>query len=72
MPDERNNVVKFQPRPKPPPPPKAKPKAKVHRSGEPAINWSRAPKAAVIIIVIVALMWVVGRLAGFVSGFGMG
>lgn len=70
MPDERNNVVKFQPRPKPPPPPKAKPK--IHRSGEPAVNWGRAPKAAVIIVLILAAMWLVGRLAGFVSGFGMG
>jgi hypothetical protein len=74
MKDERDNIVRFQPRPKAPPPPKKRPaKARPtsHRGGEPAINWSRAPRAAVLIVGILFLMWLVGILANWVSGIGV-
>jgi hypothetical protein len=70
MKDERSNIVKFRPRPKQPPAPARS--AARHSSGEPAINWSRAPKALVMIVIFFVLMWVVSSLAGWISNIGMG
>lgn len=71
MQDERNNVVKFQPRPKPPPAPKPKKGPKAYRGGQPAVNWSRVPRAALIILIFLVLMWLVGRLASGITSFGL-
>jgi hypothetical protein len=72
MKDDKGNVVRFQPRPKPPPPPK--PKAKPYRPNtgpEKAINWSRAPKALVIIVLFFAVMWLLGSLTDLIGRIGM-
>ena len=75
MKDDPGNVVRFQPRPKAPPPPKAKAKPQPYRPsrayGERAINWSRAPKAAVIIVIFFLLMWLLGGVADWIGGVGI-
>lgn len=68
MNDRRDNVVKFKPPPKRPDPPRPKRRP----NGEPAINWSRAPKAIVLIVIFMVFMWLVGGLAGWISGIGVG
>lgn len=76
MKDDPGNVVRFRPRPKAPAPPKAKAKAKpqpyrpTHGQGERAINWSRAPKAAVIILLFFLAMWLVGGMSDWISRIG--
>lgn len=79
MKDDPGNVVRFRPRPKAPPPkPKSKPKQKAQPyrpaggQGEPAINWSRTPKAAVIIVLFLAAMWLLSGLAGWIGRLGTG
>ena len=77
MKDDPGNVVPFRPRPKAPPS-KPKPKAKAppyrpsgHR-GERAINWSRAPKAAVIILIFFLAMWLLGGMADWIGRIRVG
>lgn len=75
MKDDPGNVVRFQPRPKPPPKPKAKvkPTPKPYRpntGGEKAINWSRAPKALVIIALFFAVMWLLGGMSQLIGRIG--
>ena len=72
MKEPEGNVVRFRPKPKrPPPPPKAAP-VRRRASGEQAVNWSRAPKALVIIALFFLAMWLVGGLASLISGIGTG
>jgi hypothetical protein len=71
MKEPEGNVVRFRPKPKrPPPPPKAAP-VKRRPTGERAVNWSRAPKALIIIGLFFLAMWLVGLLANFISGVGV-
>ncbi len=77
MRDDHNNVVQLPKRPRRPPPapaPTPKPFRPSSRrgSGEPAINWSRAPKAIVLIGIILLFTWLVGGLSGWISGIGAG
>jgi hypothetical protein len=74
MNDDPNKVLKFRPRPKPPAPPKP-PKtrsSRPRRGGEPAINWSRAPRALAIVALILIFLWLVGWGVEQISGIGVG
>jgi hypothetical protein len=73
MKDDPGNVVRFRPRPKAPPP-KPKPQAirPSRHHGERAINWSRAPKAAIIILIFFLAMWLLGGMAGWIGKIGVG
>jgi hypothetical protein len=75
MKDDPGNVVRFRPRPKRPPPP-SKPKTQPYRptggGGERAINWSRAPKAIVAVLIFFLAMWLLGRLVDWISKIGIG
>jgi hypothetical protein len=70
MKESEGNIVRFRPRPKAPPPKPAPVRSRP--AGERAVNWSRAPKALVIIGLFVAAMWLVGLLANMISGVGVG
>jgi hypothetical protein len=74
MKDDPGNVVRFQPRPKAPPAPKPKAQPKAYRpntGGEKAINWSRAPKALIIIALFFGVMWLLGGLGDLIGGVGI-
>ena len=75
MKDERHdNVVRFRrPTAKKPPPPQRKPARPARRpgGGEPAINWSRAPKAIALILIFFLVMWLLNGLGGWISGVGV-
>jgi hypothetical protein len=70
MKDPEGNVVRFRPRPKRPEPPKPSP-ARRRPAGERAVNWSRAPKALLFILLFFAAMWLVGGLADWISSIGV-
>ena len=72
MKDEPGNVVRFQPRPKAPPPPKVKAKPYRPRTGaEKAVNWSRVPKALIIIVLFFGAMWLLGGLGDLIGRIGI-
>jgi len=72
MKDDQGNIVRFRPRPKaPPPPPEPKRPPRSRPTGEPPINWSRAPRAVVIILIVLLVMWLIGGFAGWISGIGV-
>ena len=70
MKDDPGNVVRFQPRPKRTvPPPPSPPRPQPYRTGRanprghgPAINWSRAPKAIVLLVIFFVAMALIGGL----------
>lgn len=72
MKEEPGNVVRFRPKPKQPKPKPAPPR-KAQRPGgaEPAVNWSRAPRFLAVTVVVLAVLWLLGQLSGWVSGVGM-
>ena len=77
MKDDPGNVVRFRPRPKrpaPPPAPKSRPQPyRPTRTGhEPAINWSRAPKAIVLLVLFFIAMALVGGLGDWIGRIGTG
>lgn len=76
MKDDPGNVVRFRPRPKAPAPSKAKSKTKPYQpsrgGGERAVNWSRAPKAAIIILIFFLVMWLLGGMADWIGTIGIG
>ena len=75
MTDDRDNVVRFRPRPKrpaPTPPPKPYCPNVRRPSGQPAVNWSKAPKAAALIVIVLLFFWLVGGLADWISRIGLG
>jgi hypothetical protein len=68
-------VVRFRPRPKrpaPAPPPRPQPRAYRPNTGghEPAINWSRAPKAIVLLVLFFIAMALIGGLGDWIGRIG--
>ena len=77
MTDDRDNVVRLRPRskrPPQPPTPKLKPvRSNAYRpAGQPAVNWSKAPKAAALIVIVLLFFWLIGGFADWISGIGLG
>ena len=77
MKEDPGNVVRLRPRPKrpaPPPPSKSRPQPyRANRGGhEPAINWSRAPKAIVLLVLFFIAMALIGGLGDWIGRIGVG
>ena len=77
MKEDPGNVVRLRPRakrPPPPPPSKSRPQPyRANRAGhEPAINWSRAPKAIVLLVLFFIAIALVGGLGDWIGRIGVG